>query len=64
MRTIAQRSEAMILSMSPPCVDSSSAPRTARKRWIGTATETIVSPFALTRTTDFAAPVSAWPTSG
>ena len=33
---MAQRSEAMTASMSPPCVESSSAPRTARKRWIGT----------------------------
>ena len=38
---MAKRSAAMIPSMSPPWVDSSSAPRTARKRWIGTATETI-----------------------
>ena len=38
--------------MSPPWVESSSAPRVAIKRWIGTATETIVSPSALTRTTD------------
>ena len=48
---MAMRSEAMIASMSPPWVDSSSTPRTARKRWIGTATETIVSPCSLMRTT-------------
>ena len=49
-RRIALRSAATILSMSPPSVDSSSTPSTARKRWIGTATETICSPFSLTRT--------------
>ena len=38
--------------MSPPCVDRTSAPRTTLVRWIGTATETIVSPKALTRTID------------
>ena len=47
----AKRSEAMILSMSPPCVESSSAPRTERKRCTGTATETMVSPRAFWRTT-------------
>ena len=38
--------------MSPPCVDSSREPRTARKRCTGTATETIPSPRSLTRTID------------
>ena len=38
----AKRSEAMMASMSPPSVDKSSAPRTAWKRWTGTATETMV----------------------
>ena len=37
-------------SMSPPWVDSSSAPRTARKRCTGTATETMTSPRSLMRT--------------
>ena len=36
--------------MSPPWVDSSSAPRTARKRCTGTATETMTSPRSLMRT--------------
>ena len=64
MRTMAQRSEAMILSMSPPWVDMSSTPRTTRKRWIGTATETMVSPFVLTRTMEEGAPLRAPSTSG
>ena len=51
-------------SMSPPCVDSSSAPRTTRSRWIGTAMETMVSPRPLTRTMDSVPPVSASATSG
>ncbi len=44
----ARRSTAWL--MSPPCVDSSSTPRTARKRCTGTATETITSPPSVTRT--------------
>ena len=63
-RRIALRSAATILSMSPPSVDSISTPSTARKRWIGTATETISSPFSLTRTTVDGLPVSAFITSG
>ena len=59
-----KRSEAMILSMSPPCVDRSSVPRTERKRWIGTATETMVSPSGFWRTTLARTPVSACWTSG
>ena len=47
----ANRSEAMMPSMSPPCVERSRAPLTARKRWIGTATETMVSPRAFAPTT-------------
>ncbi len=43
-RMIARRSAWTILSISPACVDSSNTPSTARKRWIGTATETISSP--------------------
>ncbi len=47
-RNIAQRSEAMTRSISPPCVESSSAPR--RRRPLDRhATETIVSPAALMR---------------
>ena len=56
-RKIAQRSEAMMASMSPPWVESRSAPRMARNRSIGTATETIVSPFLLTRTTVLGLPL-------
>ena len=52
-RRIAQRSEAITRSMSPPCVESCSAPRVAIMCWIGTATETIVSPSSLIRTADF-----------
>ena len=40
-RRIAKRSAVMILSISPACVERRSAPSTALKRWIGTATETI-----------------------
>ena len=61
---MAQRSDAMILSMSPPCVDMSKTPRTTRNRWIGTATETMVSPFVLTRTIEEEAPLKASSTSG
>ena len=42
--TIWSRSASTAWLMSPPCVDSSSAPRTARKRCTGTATETMTSP--------------------
>ncbi len=63
-RRIALRSAATILSMSPPWVDSISTPSTARKRWIGTATETICSPCSLTRTTVAGLPVKAFITSG
>ncbi len=63
MRTIAQRSAAMIVSMSPPCVDRSSAPLHDCWRRIGTATEMIVSPLALTRTTDCTVPARACVTS-
>ena len=52
------RSASTIWSMSPPCVDSSSAPRTARKRCTGTATETMTSPRSLTRTM-----LAFWPAS-
>ncbi len=64
IRTIAQRSEAMIESMSPPSVDSSRAPLIVFSRRIGTATEMIVSPLALTRTTFCTSPVRAAATSG
>ena len=43
----------MIASMSPPCVDRGSAPRTARNRWIGTDTGDDCLPRALTRTTEW-----------
>lgn len=39
-------------------------PSTARKRCTGTATETISSPFSVTRTTAPRTPVSAFITSG
>ena len=39
-------------------------PRTARKRWIGTATETTISFSSLTRTTETEAPFKAAVTSG
>ena len=64
IRTMAARSETMILSMSSPCVDKSKAPRTARKRWIGTAMETMVSPLESTRTIDCSPPLRARATSG
>ena len=63
-RTMPQRSAATILSMSPPRVESSSTPSTARMRWIGTATETTSSPLSLTRTIGTEVPVSAVATSG
>ena len=62
--TMASRSASTMSSMSAPCVDSMSAPRTARKRWIGTATETITSPRLLTRTMLACSPSSACDTSG
>ena len=55
---IAQRSASTIWSMSAPCVESRSAPRTARKRCTGVATETITSPRELMRTT-----LAFWPPS-
>jgi hypothetical protein len=61
---MAKRSLAMMESMSPPWVDNRSAPRTVRWRWIGTATETMVSPAALTRTMLPMVPESARATSG
>ena len=63
-RKMALRSAATILSMSPPWVDSISAPSTARKRCTGTATETIISPCSLTLTTVDGLPDSAPITSG
>ena len=60
----ANRSDAMMVSMSPPCVDSSSTPWTERRRWIGTATETMVSPRALVRTSLERSPAKARWTSG
>ena len=54
----------MTLSMSPPCVDRTSAPLTTLVRWIGTATETIVSPKAFTRTIDEILPDKASAISG
>ena len=50
-------------SMSAPCVESISAPRTARKRCTGTATETITSPRSLMRTMLDLKPFSAFATS-
>jgi succinate-semialdehyde dehydrogenase/glutarate-semialdehyde dehydrogenase len=47
-----------ISSMSSPCVDSISAPRTARNLCTGTATETITSPRSLIRTR-----LALWPSS-
>ena len=63
-RTMPQRSAATILSMSPPRVESSSTPSTARMRCTGTATETTSSPFSLTRTMGTDVPVRADATSG
>ena len=54
----------MTWSMSPPCVESCSAPRVAIMRWIGTATETIVSPSSLMRTADCVLPCNAASISG
>jgi hypothetical protein len=51
-------------SMSPPSVESRSAPCTVRYRWIGTATDTIISLCLFWRTTALGAPVSARVTSG
>ena len=51
-------------SISPPCVESNSAPRMVRWRWIGTATETMVSPAGLIRTTLAACPPRDCCTSG
>ena len=56
---MARRSASTMSSMSAPCVDSISAPRTARKRCTGTATETITSPRSLTRTMLACRPLSA-----
>ena len=50
--------------MSPPWVESSSTPRVAIMCWIGTPTETIVSPRWLMRTRDCVLPSSAPATSG
>ena len=47
---IASRSAVTIWSMSSPWVDRISAPWMVRERSTGTATETITSPRALTRT--------------
>ena len=58
------RSAATAESISPPSVESSSAPRTARKRWIGTETSTMISPRSLTRTELDFRPLSACTTSG
>ena len=55
---MASRSASTMSSMSAPCVDSISAPRTARKRCTGTATETITSPRSLMRTM-----LACWPLS-
>ena len=55
---IDSRSAATVSSISAPCVDSSSAPRTVRKRWIGTATSTMTSPRSLMRTM-----LAFWPLS-
>ena len=63
-RTMPQRSAATILSMSPPRVDSSSTPSTARMRWIGTATDTTSSPLSLILTMGTEVPVKAVATSG
>ncbi|MNL40141.1 hypothetical protein D3C87_1624660 [compost metagenome] len=63
-RMMARRSACTILSISPACVDRSRTPSTARKRCTGTATETISSPFSVTRTTAPRTPVSAFITSG
>jgi len=60
---IARRSAVTIWSMSSPCVDSINAPWMARERSTGTATETITSPRALTRTIERFWPWSASPTS-
>ena len=64
-RSSAQRSEAITESMSPPRVERSNAPRIAPPaRWIGAATETIVSSAASTRTADSVRPANAAATSG
>ena len=53
------------MSMSPPCVESSRAPRIALPaRWIGAATETIVSSAEPGPTADSVRPASAAATSG
>ena len=63
-RNSAQRSDAMILSMSPGWVDSSSAPWTLAALRIGTAIDTMVRPLASTRTIQCVCPFSASATSG
>ena len=57
------RSFQISASMSPPWVDSRSTPRTVRKRWIGTPTETMVSPARFSATELEIAPESAVVTS-
>jgi hypothetical protein len=58
------RSSARISSISPGRVDSSSTPWVAFRYWIGTAMETICSPFSLTSSMGVAHPLSAMRTSG
>ena len=53
-----------ISSISPGRVESSSTPCTALRYWIGTASDTICSPFSLTSSIGVVEPVSAMRTSG
>ncbi len=57
------RSAVTMLSMSGPWVESIRAPRTARKRCTGNATDTITSPRSLIRTMLDLKPLRAWSTS-
>jgi len=59
-----RRSLRKTVSISPPLVDSTSAPSTARKRWMGTATDTMISLRSLTLTTLTEAPLREAVTSG